>query len=319
MRIIFFGTPDIAVPCLVRLIESRFEVVGVVSQPDRRRGRGRKVSPSPVAQVALDRDIALLRPERVGEPDVEAALRALTPDLGVVLAFGQFIPKPIRELPSLGYLINAHASLLPKFRGAAPIAHAILAGETRTGISVMRVEREMDAGAVAHVLETPIAEGENTGTLSDRLAELAATAILAAVEQIDADQVHWTEQDHTLATHARKLERTDAELNWKQSAHDLACRVHALAPRPGAFTGLAGEPLRILAARSEPGPCTAEPGSIDRPGPGELRVATGDGWLVPLRLQRAGGKAMDTDAFLRGFEIKAGARFSAREEIHDGE
>ncbi len=319
MRIIFFGTPEIAVACLERLIESHFDVVGVVSQPDRRRGRGRKVSPSPIAQVALDHEIPLLRPERVGDPEIEEALRALAPDVGVVVAFGQFIPKRIRELPSCGYLINAHASLLPRFRGASPIAHAILAGEARTGISVMRVEREMDAGPVAWVREIEIGLQENTGELSDRLAQLAADATLEALIQIDEGRVVWSEQDHSLATHAHKLERADAELDWKQPARTLAARIHALAPKPGAFSLLSGEPLRILRAGWEEGPCHAPPGSVERPNPKEMRVATGEGWLLPLKIQRSGGKAMNVEAFLRGNAIAPGTCLGDRTEASNDE
>jgi methionyl-tRNA formyltransferase len=319
VRIIFFGTPDIAVPTLERLIASRFDVVGVVSQPDRRRGRGRKVSPSPVAQVALDREIPLLRPERVGDAEVEAELRALAPDVGVVVAFGQFIPKKIRELPSCGYLINAHASLLPKYRGAAPIAFAILAGETHTGISVMRVDREMDTGPVALMRKLEIQPGENTGELSERLSLLAADAILEAVIQIDEDRLGWSEQDHSQASFATKLGRDDAELDWNRSARELACRIHALAPKPGAFSLLDGDPLRILAAHCEDVPCDLEPGTIERPGPSQMRIATGAGWLVPVRIQRAGGKALDVEAFLRGMSIEAGTRLTSRQEKPDGE
>ena len=166
MRIVFFGSPDIAVPTLERLLGGPHEVVGVVSQPDRRRGRGRKTSPTPVAELALAHDLPLLRPEKVGDAEVVEALRALEPDIGVVVAFGQFIPKKVRELPRCGYLINAHASLLPKYRGAGPIAHAILNGEHETGISVMKIEREMDAGDVTRVHRTPIGPDENTAELT---------------------------------------------------------------------------------------------------------------------------------------------------------
>ena len=165
LRIVFFGTPEIAVPTLEALIAGPHELVGVVSQPDRARGRGRKLSPSPVASVALREGLPLIRPEKVGDAEVIKTLQALSPDLGVVVAFGQFLPKKIRELPSCGYLINAHASLLPAYRGAAPIARAIAEGETETGISVMRIEKEMDAGPVALVSRTPIQPQENTEEL----------------------------------------------------------------------------------------------------------------------------------------------------------
>ena len=179
MRLLFFGTPDFAVPTLARLLEApEHAVVGVVSQPDRPRGRGRSVKPSPVSALALEHDVPFWRPEKVGEETVVAALRDREPDLGVVVAFGQFLPKPVRELPRLGYLINGHASILPRYRGAAPIARAILSGDRETGISVMRVAREMDAGPVALVRTLAIGPDEDTGSLTPRLADLAAEAIV---------------------------------------------------------------------------------------------------------------------------------------------
>jgi methionyl-tRNA formyltransferase len=286
-------------------------VVAVVSQPDRGRGRGRKASPSPVSQLALRRGVPLLRPERVGAPEVVEALRAASPDLGVVVAFGQFLPRRIRELPSLGYLVNAHASLLPRHRGAAPIARAILAGDARTGVSVMRVEREMDAGPVALVRELAIGPEESAGELEERMAALAAEAIAEAVDRIAAGRVTWTEQDHAHATHAPKLEKREAELDWREDAASLARRVRAFAPRPGAATTLDGQPLRILAARAlpaEPGEELPAPGTALCGGAHALRIATGEGWLVPLRLQRAGGKVLDADAFLRGRPVADGTR-----------
>ncbi len=287
-------------------------MVGVVSQPDRRRGRGRRTTPSPVSRVALDADLPLLRPDRVGEAAVIEAIAEWQPDLGVVAAFGQFLPKRIRELPTEGYLINAHASLLPRHRGAAPIAHALLEGDLATGISVMRVEREMDAGPVALVRETPIAEDDDCGRLTDRLAGLAAEAIEEAVEQIAAGRVHWTEQEHASATLAPKIERDDAHLHWTDAAASLVRRIRAMAPRPGASTWLDGEPLRILAARALDETVDRSPGEV-RAGATDasLSIATGDGWLVPTRIQRAGGKPMDIEAFLRGRAVPDGTRLGA--------
>jgi len=182
LRIAFFGTPDFAVPSLERLLAGPHDVVAVISQPDRRRGRGRKLSPSPVAEVAQREGLPLLRPERVGAPEVEAEIRRCAPDLGAVVAFGQFLPKRIRELPAKGYLINGHASLLPRHRGAAPIQRAILAGDSVTGVSIMRIEREMDAGPVALTRETAIGPDENAGELATRVASLTAEALAEAVE-----------------------------------------------------------------------------------------------------------------------------------------
>jgi methionyl-tRNA formyltransferase len=261
-----------------------------------------------VAEVALREGIPLLRPERVGEPEMVEALRDASPDLGVVVAFGQFLPKPIREAPRLQYLINGHASLLPKFRGAAPIARAILAGETTTGVSVMRVEREMDAGAVALTRELAIGAEETEVELAARLSQLTADAIAEVVDRITDDRVVWTPQDHARATYAPKVEREEARLDWTESAEALARRVRAMAPAPGAFTTLGEETLRILAARAEPGPTDDPPGTVRHAGAAPLRVATGEGWLVPLRIQRAGARALEVEAYLRGRPISDGAR-----------
>jgi methionyl-tRNA formyltransferase len=303
---VFFGTPDFALPTLERLLGGRHPVVGVVSQPDRPRGRGRRTLPSPVATRAGEAGVPILRPERVA--DDEGALRALRPDLGVVVAFGQFLPRRIRELATLGYLVNGHASLLPRHRGAAPAAHAILAGDRETGVSVMRVEREMDAGAVCLVRRTPIRERETAGELLARLAPLTADAIAEAVEAIARGTVRFTEQDATRATFAPKLDRARARLDWREPAALLARRVHAFAPKPGAFTGWQGRPLRILRADVDRAAAGGAPGTVHVRS-GGLCVQTGEGSLVPLELQRAGGRVLDAPTFLRGHPLPEGTRF----------
>ncbi len=295
-------------PTLERLIEGPHDVVAVVSQPDRPRGRGRRVTPSPVAEVARREGVPLLQPKKVGAPESVEALAGLRLDLGVVVAFGQFIPKRVRELPSLGYCINGHASLLPRWRGASPIAHAILAGDAETGVSVMRVEREMDAGPVAAQGRLAIGPDENSGELSSRIAVLAADLLAAAIDAIARDEVTWTEQDPAGVTVAPKLERGDARLDWGEPALALARRVRAMAPAPGAVTTLDGEPLRVLAARAEAGAVDAPAGTV-RCEPGSaLRIATGEGWLVPGVLQRAGGRPLEVAAYLRGRPIPDGTR-----------
>lgn len=311
LRIAFFGTPEFALPTLRALLASRHRVVCATSQPDRPRGRGRRESPSPVSELALAHGIPLLRPEQVGTAETLTALRAQAPELGVVVAFGQFVPKPIRELPRLGYCINGHASLLPRHRGAAPIARAILAGDASTGISVMRVEREMDAGATALQRSLEIGPDETAGELEARLAALCAECIALAVDRIEAGEIAWTEQDASRATLAPKLEKADAFLDFSRPARELVLRVRAMAPAPGAVALLDREPLRILAARAETGPMDRAPGSVRRRSDGALCIATGDGWLLPLALQRAGGKRLEVAAFLRGRDIPDGARLEA--------
>jgi methionyl-tRNA formyltransferase len=311
LRLAFFGTPEFAVPTLERLIAGRHPVVAVVSQPDRRRGRGRQLSPAPVSRLALREKITLLRPEALPDPALERSLREAAPDLGVVVAYGQFIPRRIRELPVLGYCINGHASLLPKLRGAAPIARAILTGETLTGVSVIRLEREMDAGPVAATRELEIGSDETAGSLGERLALLSADAIEAVVEQISEERAIWVAQNHAAATTAPKLERAEARLDWSEPADALVQRVRAMSPKPGAFTAFGNDTLRILAAHAESGAATAAPGTV-RCKPGRpVRIATGDGWLIPRLIQRSGGKALDLDAFVRGTPIPDGAVLGA--------
>ena len=278
-------------------------MVVVVSQPDRPRGRGQRPDPSPVARAAEQRGIPLLRPERVGDPESVAAIAGFEPDLGVVVAYGQFLPRRVREAPRLGYLVNGHASLLPRGRGAAPIARAILDGETKTGVSVMRVEREMDAGPVAATAATPIGPDESAGDLALRMAGMTAELVARVVDEIADGRVVWTPQDASRASFAPKLERAEAELDWTEPAATLARRVRGFAPRPGAWALLAGEPLRILAARALPGPVDRPPGRVRVGGDPPLRVATGDGWLVPRVLQRAGRRPLGVEEFLRGHPL----------------
>ena len=326
LRIVFFGTPEIAVPTLEALLAGPHEVVGVISQPDRPRGRGRKRSPSPVAEVALREDLPLLRPEKVGDAETVAALADLAPDLGVVVAFGQFLPKKVRELPSRGYLINAHASLLPRYRGAAPIARVILDGESETGISVMRIEKEMDAGPVALVESTPIGPTENAAELSTRLADLAARAIGRAVDRIARNEIEWQEQDASRATFAAKIEKIDATLDLRDPARALAARIHAVSPKPGGAVTLidADGEVVLKISRAEALPFAPgerpTPGSLDRSDPkNPLRIATGDGWLVPTSLQRPGGKALPIAEFMRGFEIPDRARLPTPSQARSDE
>jgi methionyl-tRNA formyltransferase len=309
LKLLFFGTPAFAVPTLERLLGGPHPVVAVVTQPDRPRGRGQRLSPSPVAEAAARAGVPAWRTERAGDPAFVERLRALDVELGVVVAFGQFLPRQVRELPRAGFLLNAHASLLPRHRGAAPIAHAILAGDAETGISVMRVEREMDAGPVALVRRTAIGPEETTGELEERLARLAADAIEEAVARHAAGTLAWSAQDASRATLAPKIGVEDARLDWREPAAALGRRVRAMAPRPGAWTSWEGERLRILRARALDDEATDAPGTARTGAEGApLRIATGAGWLAPLVVQRAGGRPLDVADFQRGRAIPDGAR-----------
>ena len=297
-------------------------MVCVVSQPDRQRGRGRKTSPSPVSARALEAGLPLLRPEKVGAPECIEALGGHAPDVGVVVAFGQFIPKSVRELPARGFMINAHASLLPRHRGASPIAQSILDGDAETGISVMRVDREMDAGPVALARRTPIDPMENTAELTERLGQMAGEALVEALDRIAEDRVEWTPQDASQATLAPKLQKADGRIDWRRPATELVRHVHGMAPRPGAFgtlvDGEQAQTLRVLRARvADPAEAPgddAAPGTLVRgegPDAPALAIATGEGWLVPLEVQREGKRAMPIADFLRGHALGDGARFDA--------
>ncbi len=283
-------------------------MVGVVSQPDRPRGRGRKLAPTPVHAVVDELGLDLLQPEKVGEPAALDWMREREPDLGVVVAFGQFIPKSVRELPTHG-LINGHASLLPRWRGAAPIPWAILEGDTRTGVSVMRVVREMDAGDVCLRLDTAIGPEETAGELEQRLAELAAEALVQGADRIAEDRAQFAPQDAAGITLAPKLDREFSRLDFERPRQEVLRRIRAATPRPGADLGLlrAGRRLRVLRARSWPGPPPpggAQPGAV-RADSGRLGVASLDGWVEVLTLQVPGRRPLSAEEFLRGADVPA--------------
>jgi methionyl-tRNA formyltransferase len=275
-----------------------------VSQPDRPRGRGRKLEPTPVGACAARLGLPLLQPERVGEPAALDWMRARAPELGVVVAFGQFIPKPVRELPPHG-LINAHASLLPRWRGAAPIAHAILAGDAKTGVTIMRVAREMDAGDWCLARETPIGPEETAGELSERLAALAAGALLEAVDAIAAGRARFQPQDPAGVTLAPKIDRPFGRIGWSEPAAAVLRRIRAATPWPGADLRLrrSGLAFRILRAGLDSGlGPPARPGTV-RTSEGKLRIRALDGWLAVQRVQAPGRRPADTAEFLRGARI----------------
>jgi methionyl-tRNA formyltransferase len=308
LRLLFLGTPEFAVPSLRALAQSRHVLVGAISQPDRPRGRGRQLEPTPVKRAAAELGLECLQPERIGEPAALEWLAQRAPDLGVVVAFGQFVPRQVRELPRLG-MINAHASLLPRWRGAAPIEWAILAGDARSGISVMRLAREMDAGDVCLQRETPIGPDETAGELGLRLAQLAAEALVEAIDAIAQGHARFEPQPSEGVTLAPKLERSFGRLDLAQPLERVYARVRAATPRPGVELRLerANRSLRVLRSAPWKGGCPARPGELVAEGR-HLRVSAADGWLELLRVQVPGRQAVDAAEFVRGARLEPGER-----------
>jgi methionyl-tRNA formyltransferase len=249
MRVLFWGTPDFACPPLRALLGEGYDVVGVVTQPDKPQGRSRSVLvPSPVKVIAEEEGLPVLQPEKPRGDDFERALRSLAPDLSVVVAYGHLLPTSVIDLPPLGTL-NIHASLLPRWRGAAPIQAALLAGDADTGISIMRMVKRMDAGSVLLQVPTPILDDETYGELQLRLSELGALAIVEALTLLSLGPVTEVPQDEALVTFASKVEREQAQVDWTQDGHAVSRRIRAYDPRPGAFTTLRGLDVKLYGVR----------------------------------------------------------------------
>jgi methionyl-tRNA formyltransferase len=300
------GTPPFARTILESLLAGPDPVVGVVCQPDRPRGRGLVVEPPAVKELALARGLPVLQPERVRDPAFLGTLRDLAPDIIVVAAYGRILPRTILDLPPRG-CINVHASLLPRHRGAAPIAHAILAGDAETGVCIMAMSEEMDAGDVLLSRATPIAPDDTTGTLTDRLAALGAAALADAVGALHAGSLRATPQPTEGVTFAPRIERAHARLDWSRPAVELERVVRAMQPAPVAWTTLGGRLLRVHRAALGPD-ARAAAGTMVRADRGGLEVATASGSLRLLEVQLEGKRRMDAAAFLAGQKLASGTR-----------
>jgi methionyl-tRNA formyltransferase len=289
LRIVFAGTPGFAVPCL-RAAAGRGEVVAVYTQPDRPAGRGRQLAPSPVKVEALARGLPVFQPENFKAAEAREALRALQPDLIVVVAYGLILPQAVLDIPRLGCW-NVHASLLPRWRGAAPIQRAIEAGDTETGVCLMQMEKGLDTGPVLLSLATPISPEDTGGSLHDRLAALGAEVLADGLKLVRAGMRPVPQpQPAEGVTYAHKLDKAEARLDWSLPAEVLANRVRAFDPWPVAEAELAGERLRIHAARAVSGESGRAPGTVLAAGRDGLDVACGQGSLRLLRVQREGGR-----------------------------
>jgi methionyl-tRNA formyltransferase len=325
LRIVFFGTPAFAVPTLRALLASRHEICGVVTQPDRPRGRGHKVTASPIKMLALQHHLPLIQPERLRAPDVAETLRSWQPDLGVVAAYGRLIPEELLAIPPLG-MINVHASLLPKYRGAAPVHRAVIDGEHETGVTIMRMVKLMDAGNMLAKVKRPIGPNETSDAVERDLAELGATLLLSVIDQIIAGTAREEIQDYMMSTHAPRLTKEEGLVDWSLPAIYVHNRVRGLYPWPHAYTYLNGERVILLKTqpeerRSGQTEWSGEEGSEDRDEtlPGTIveverdgiHVATGHGGrIVITELQLQGGRPLRVSEFLAGHPVHPGAVFT---------
>ncbi len=309
-RLIFAGTPEFAVPSLEALLAAGYPPVAVYTQPDRPAGRGRQLRASPVKARALVADIPVLQPASLRDAAVQAELAALTPDLLVVAAYGLILPPAVLAIPRLG-CVNVHASLLPRWRGAAPIQRAILAGDGESGVCIMRMESGLDTGPVYARASCPISRGTTGGELHDRLAVLGATTLQAVLPDVLAGRLIPESQDDAFVTYAAKLEKAEAELDWNRPALELERQILAFNPYPVAQTRLAGQVLRIWRAWAEPEAiATAPPGMVLDDDPAGVAVATGSGVLRLTEVQLPNARPLPVAAFLNARRL-AGQRLGA--------
>jgi len=307
-RIVFFGTPSFALLPLETLIQGSDEVVAVVTQPDREKGRRRKMVASPVKEVALQKGLSILQPEKAKEVSFQEELKGFGADLFVVAAYGQILPKTVLSLPKYG-AINIHASLLPKYRGSAPIAWAILNGEKKTGITTMLMDEGMDTGDILLQSEIPIHEDETTETLQGRLASLGAQLLSETLEKMKKGEIHPTPQDHSKATYAPMLRKEDGQIDWKKGAEEIDRQVRGFHPWPGAYTEWQGQILKIYKGEVRKGKAAGKAGTVLWAGTDFIEIETGKDSYLLKEVQLEGKRRMSTRDFLAGHPIPVGTVF----------
>jgi methionyl-tRNA formyltransferase len=305
------GTPDFAVPSLKALLDSGENVVCVITQPDRPKGRGRKLTPPPIKELALQAGLRVLQPEKIRDEEFLAKLKEFNPDLIVLTAYGRILPDSLINLPPYG-TINVHGSLLPKYRGAAPIQWALINGETETGVTIMQMDKGLDTGDILLAEKLPISPDDTAGSLFVKLAELGGTALKKALKQLRTNKLTPIKQDDSLATHAPLLKKVDGLVDWSKSAQQISCLIRGLDPWPTTYTTLAGKRFRLFSplviSQSDCQITDSGPGivcQVDRRG---LVISTGSGYLLIREVQPEGSKRMGVDAYLRGHPIKSGTR-----------
>lgn len=299
MRLVFAGTPDFAAAALNALIAAGHTLVGVYSQPDRPAGRGRKLQPSPVKQVALDHGIPVFQPETLKTPEAQAQLADLDPDVMVVAAYGLILPAAVLDIPGHGCL-NIHASLLPRWRGAAPIQRAIAAGDDKTGITIMQMDEGLDTGTMLLKSVTAITDEDTGGSLHDRLAELGGKAIIEALDQLQRGTLAGENQDDNLACYASKLSKTEGHIDWSADAKAIERLVRAFNPWPGTYTDLDDQRIRIHQARARVTNSESPPGTVTQRGREGIDIACGHGTLSVTRVQLPGSRAQSVTDLING-------------------
>jgi len=297
LRIIFAGTPDFAARHLDALLSSGHQVVGVFTQPDRPAGRGKKLMPSPVKVLAEEKGLPVFQPVSLRAPENQQLVAELNADVMVVVAYGLILPKTVLDMPRLG-CINVHGSLLPRWRGAAPIQRSLWAGDVETGVTIMQMDVGLDTGDMLYKLACPITAQDTSATLYDKLAELGPQGLIATLKQLAAGTTQPDVQDESRVTYAEKLSKEEARVDWTLSAAQIERCIRAFNPWPMSWLEIDGQPVKVWQATALPGPATAEPGTILDASKQGIQVATGDGILSLQSLQPAGKKAMSAQDLL---------------------
>lgn len=306
MRIVFMGTPDFAVPSLQALIDAGHDVCAVYTQPDKPQGRKQILTAPPVKTLALEHDIPVFQPNTLKNEDEQARLRALAPEVIIVVAYGKLLPKAVLDIPPHG-CINVHGSLLPRWRGAAPIQWAVIAGDEMAGVTTMQMAEGLDTGDMLLTYETKVGEKETAGELFDRLAQSGAELLTQTLVKLD--EITPRPQDDAQSCYAHMLDKQMAVIDWSKSAHEIDCLIRGLNPWPIALTTLSGERLKVFAAEKANG--RGEPGTVLEADPKKgLTVACGEGALKLTEIQLVGGKRMKATDFLRGHVIEVGTKLN---------
>lgn len=309
MRVIFMGTPDFATGTLEEIVLAGHEVVGVVTQPDKPKGRGKNLMPTPVKEVAMKYNLPVYQPKKVREPEFVEVLRGLKPDVMVVAAFGQIISKEILEMPKYG-CINVHASLLPAYRGAAPIQWAVINGDKESGVTIMQMDEGIDTGDMIEKVVVPIAEDETGGSLFDKLSQAGAKLCVKVLQDLeDGKAVREKQPEESTTPYARMINKKMGAIDWEKPAKEIEQLIRGLNPWPSAYTRLQGKTLKIWKAEVLLEHSQEAPGQITEVTKDSIVVQTGQGRLKILELQLEGKKRMDAASFLRGYALKEGESF----------